>query len=93
VHFPELSPHYQLRITRQRTLDDLEVRIESGGPPEGSGGGEGLPPDAVSALEARVAARLRGVTGIGMRVKIVPPGSLPRSEGGKLRRVVDERPH
>ena len=93
VQFPELSPHYQLRITRQRTLDDLEVRIESGGPPEGSGGGEGLPPDAVSALEARVAARLRGVTGIGMRVKIVPPGSLPRSEGGKLRRVVDERPH
>jgi phenylacetate-CoA ligase len=93
VHFSELSPHYQLRVTRQRTLDDLEVRIESGGPPEGTGGEVGLPPEAVSALEARVAARLRGVTGIGIRVRIVPPGSLPRSEGGKLRRVVDERPH
>jgi phenylacetate-CoA ligase len=92
VHFPELSPHYQLRITRERTLDDLEVRIESSGPPEGSGGMVGLPPDVISGLEARVAARLRGVTGIGMRVRIVPPGSLPRSEGGKLRRVVDERP-
>jgi phenylacetate-CoA ligase len=92
VHFPELSPHYQLRITRERTLDDLEVRIESSGPPAESGGMVGLPPDVISGLEARVAARLRGVTGIGMRVRIVPPGSLPRSEGGKLRRVVDERP-
>ena len=37
VQFPELSPHYQLRITRERTLDDLEVRIEAD--PSGRGVG------------------------------------------------------
>ncbi|TMI91520.1 MAG: phenylacetate--CoA ligase [Bacillati bacterium ANGP1] len=88
VQFPELSPHYQLRITRERTLDDLEVRIEAD--PSRDGGAAG--PDATAALEARVADRLRGVVGIHIRVRVVPPGSLPRSEGGKLRRVVDDRP-
>src|SRR5947208_10970300 len=86
VQFPELSPHYELRITRERTLDDLEVRIEVD--PSGDGGAAA---DGGAALEARVAERLRGVVGIHIRVRVVPPGSLPRSEGGKLRRVIDER--
>ena len=86
VQFPELSPHYQLRITRERALDDLEVRIEAD--PSGNGGAAA---GGGAALEARVAERLRGVVGIHIRVSVVPPGSLPRSEGGKLRRVIDER--
>jgi len=86
VQFPELSPHYQLRITRERTLDDLEVRIEVDPSRDG-----GAAADGGAVLEARVAERLRGVVGIHIRVSVVPPGSLPRSEGGKLRRVIDER--
>jgi phenylacetate-CoA ligase len=43
-------------------------------------------------LRNRVAERLRGVLGISARVTLAAPGSLPRSEGGKLRRVLDERP-
>ena len=88
VDFTELSPHYQLCVTRERTLDDLEVRIESAPAQDGTLGSGA----AVQALTARVAERLRGVTGIAIRVSIVPPGTLPRSEGGKLRRVVDQRP-
>jgi len=87
VQFSELSPHYQLRITRERTLDDLEVRIEADPSRDGGAGADGG-----AALEARVAERLRGVVGIHIRVRVVPPGTLPRSEGGKLRRLVDERP-
>jgi len=86
VDFAELSPHYELRVTRERTLDDLEVRIESAPAPDGDALGS-----TAQALTARVAERLRGVTGIAIRVSIVPPGTLPRSEGGKLRRVVDQR--
>ncbi len=80
VEFAELSPHYQLVVRRPRALDELEVRVE-------------VDPAVlhVDALHRRVAERLRGVTGIGIDVRLVPPGSLPRSEGGKLRRVVDER--
>jgi len=87
VQFSELSPHYQLRVTRERTLDDLEVRIEADPSRDGGAGADGG-----AALEARVAERLRGVVGIHVRVRVVPPGTLPRSEGGKLRRLVDERP-
>jgi phenylacetate-CoA ligase len=89
--FPELSPHYQLRVTRERTLDDLEVRIEAGSASAGSQAAGDARAEDVAALEARVAERLRGVTAISIRVRVVPGGSLPRSEGGKLRRVVDER--
>ena len=88
VNFTELSPHYQLCVTRERILDDLEVRIEAASARDGAGPGGA----DVQALTARVAERLRGVTGLAVRVTIVPPGTLPRSEGGKLRRVVDQRP-
>jgi len=47
---------------------------------------------AAEALRQRVTERLRGVLGIVARVTLKAPGTLPRSEGGKLRRVVDERP-
>jgi len=92
VQFPELSPHYQLVIARERTLDTLDVRVEVApaaapalGPLEWAG-------PAAAELRARVAERLRGVTAITATITLVAPGALPRSEGGKLRRVVDERP-
>jgi phenylacetate-CoA ligase len=92
VDFAELSPHYQLRVTRERTLDDLEVRIERAPSDAADGNTLGAREAEVALLAARVTERLRGVTGIGVRVSIVPPGTLPRSEGGKLRRVIDDRP-
>ncbi len=92
VDFAELSPHYQLRVTRERTLDDLEVRIECAPSEAADGDTLGAREAEVALLAARVTERLRGVTGIGIRVSIVPPGTLPRSEGGKLRRVIDDRP-
>ena len=91
VDFPELSPHYQLRVARAHTLDELEVRVEAA--PSYAADGDALSARGaeVAALVVRVAERLRGVTGFGIRVSVVPPGALPRSEGGKLRRVVDDR--
>lgn len=91
VGIPQLSPHYQIVVTRQRTLDELEVRIEvdpssyhalGGLAPEGPG---------VQELRRRAEQALYGVLNLHARVSLVPPGSLPRSEGGKLRRVVDQR--
>ncbi len=91
VQFEELSPHYQLVVTRERTLDELEVRIEVS--PSLLGPDESLEAAAgrLEPLRARVAERLRGVTGIHAKVTLASPGSLPRSEGWKLRRVVDQR--
>lgn len=91
VDFAELSPHYQLHVTRERTLDELEVRVESAPSYAADGDALGARGAETAALANRVAERLRGLTGIGIRVSIVPPATLPRSEGGKLRRVIDER--
>ncbi|HEV2440607.1 MAG TPA: phenylacetate--CoA ligase [bacterium] len=91
VQFAELSPHYEVIVTRDRTLDSLEVRVEVA-PAAGSPGILEQDAAAAEALRQRVAERLRGVLGIAAGVTLKAPGTLPRSEGGKLRRVIDERP-
>ncbi len=92
VGVEELSPHYQLAVTRQRTLDELDISIEVGeGFAKQLGGtfsGEEL---EVRELAMRCQQKVLGVLGITAHVTLVPPGRLPRSEGGKLRRVVDQR--
>lgn len=92
VGLRELSPHYQLIVTRERTLDELEARVESseGFAKQLGGSFAGEEPE-VQELAMRCQRKLLGVLSINARVTVVPPGALPRSEGGKLRRVVDKR--
>jgi phenylacetate-CoA ligase len=79
--FPELAPHYRLVVTREGTLDDLEVQAEVAQPAHVS--------DAT--LAERVAGMIKGTVGCTARVTLVEPGKAPRSEGGKLARVTDLR--
>ncbi len=79
---PELEPHYQLVVDRERALDVLEVRVEAK---------DGVYQRAeIPALEERVARRIREELGISAKVTVVPPKQIPRSEG-KAVRVVDRR--
>jgi phenylacetate-CoA ligase len=77
----ELSPHYRLVVTREGTLDDLEVQAEVT---------EGAHLSNHS-LPEQVAARIKSTIGCTARVTLVAPGEAPRSEGGKLARVSDLR--
>jgi phenylacetate-CoA ligase len=79
--FPELSPHYRLVVTREGTLDDLEVQSEVADQANLADG----------SLAERVAATIKGTVGCSARVTLVAPGEAPRSEGGKLARVQDLR--
>ena len=79
--FPELAPHYALVVTREGTLDDLEVQAEV---TENASVTDG-------ALADRVAGMIKGTVGCSARVTLVAPGAAPRSEGGKLARVTDLR--
>jgi phenylacetate-CoA ligase len=74
-----IAPHYQLILRREGALDELTVRCEPAG--AGAGGAR---------LAARAEHTLREQTGIAIRVELLGPGSVPRSEG-KAVRVVDER--
>ena len=95
ARIPELAPHYRLVVSRAGTLDDIHVDAEvseaffraAGGTLAGDEAGE----HPAAALRRRIAGLVRDVIGIGMSVALVAPGTAPRSEGGKLNRVVDRR--
>lgn len=80
VRVPELTPHYRLVVTREGTLDEVEVEVEV------AEAGARTPE-----LGARVAGLLRDMIGTTMKVTLLRPGEGPRSEGGKLARVDDRR--
>jgi len=76
-----VSPHFQLVVRREGTLDTLHIRVERDD--------DGAVDDVE--LTTAIVARMRSALGIGVTAIVEPPGSLPRSEGGKLKRTVDER--
>ncbi len=94
----ELAPHYRLVVTRESHLDSMEVQAELSAPFAGEIVRETLSDEIVEAdlqlrtLRHRVATMLHDTIGVSMRVTLLSPGTAPRSEGGKLNRVVDQRP-
>jgi len=84
VSFPELEPHYQIVVDRERTLDELEVHVEVSPDYFADRVGE------LELLRARVSDEVQSVLGIGVQVYLAQPHSLARSEG-KAQRVVDKR--
>jgi len=80
-----LLPHYQLVVDRRATLARLEIQVEP--TPSLIKPGGNLEPEhpAVLALRREVAARLRSALGLGVEVSLVPPRTIPRSEGKAIR--------
>lgn len=81
---PEVEPHYQIVITPTQTLDILEIKVEIKSEAFSDNVRE------VEALRKRVFNAVKNVTGLGAKIILVEPGSLPRSEG-KIKRVIDNR--
>jgi phenylacetate-CoA ligase len=92
-----ITPHHQIIITRRDRLDQLEVRVEvtdefirhigddifAGHPETGV--------EEAEKLEETIHHRLHSALGINVKVSLAAPRETPRSEGGKLRRVIDQR--
>jgi phenylacetate-CoA ligase len=97
VGTPHLSPHHQLVLTRARHRDELDLRVEVSSRFFGDVGAavfadhacQGI--EVLHQLEGALERHLHDALGLSVRVSLKPPGSLPRSEGGKLSRVLDER--
>jgi phenylacetate-CoA ligase len=93
----ELSPHYRLIVTREKTLDELSVETEVTGEVFQTVGADMLDDDAVAAdellssLRVRIQRDIKESLGVTARVVLKAPGTVPRSEGGKLNRVEDRR--
>ena len=77
-------PHYQIILTREKGLDEMEVQVEV--TPE-------VFSDRIGALETlhhTLARALNQTLGIRVNVRLVAPHTIARSEG-KARRVIDQR--
>jgi phenylacetate-CoA ligase len=75
---------HRIVITRERSMDELLIRIEAvqGVFERGA--------DAPAAMRAEAGARLQKILGLRALIEIVPPGTFPRTDF-KARRVVDDR--
>jgi phenylacetate-CoA ligase len=93
----ELSPHYRLIVTRETTLDELSVETEVTDEVFRTVGAEVLDDETVAAdellasLRARIQRGIKETLGVIANVLLKAPGTVPRSEGGKLNRVEDRR--
>ena len=77
-------PHYQILLTREKDLDEVEVQVEVTKEVFG---------DTVGVLEQvqrNIGRSIETLTGLRMKVRMVQPQTITRSEG-KAKRVVDQR--
>jgi len=79
------EPHYQLIVTREPGgLDELEVQVELN---------QSFFSDEIKQLqhvEAKIQKEIESMLGIGVKVRLVEPKTIARSEG-KAKRVIDKR--
>ncbi len=79
-----VSPHYQIIVGRENNTDSMEVRVELS---------PAMFSDEVKRLEFiidEMEAKINSTLGIGVKVRLVEPNTIPRSEG-KAVRVIDNR--
>jgi phenylacetate-CoA ligase len=79
-----VEPHYQIIVTRPHLMDELEVRVEAS---------EGLFSDEIKELvgiRQKIENYIHSEIGLRVKVTLVEPKTLPRSEG-KAVRVIDKR--
>ena len=82
---PELTALYQLVITRDALLDEVEVLTEL------QNAAASLPVTSVAAIKTALETRIKNLVGISANVSVLPPGAIERTQTGKSRRVIDKR--
>ena len=92
LDIPECSANYQLVLYRDGALDAVEVRVELCEDLYKAKGAK-LPPndEFLSILQKKIVKKIKDNIGLSMRVSLSDRDALPRSEGGKLKRIADLR--
>ncbi len=80
----EIEPQYVIIVRKKGRLDQLSVDVEA--KPEVYSAG----PEKIREVEKKIESHIRGMIGIGVKIRLVPPKTIARSEG-KAKRVIDER--
>ena len=77
----ELSPNYRLIVSKKGTMDAVTVEVETKKSANTSKGD----------LSLQLTKKIKDIVGLSMSVDLKEPNSIPRSQGGKLSRIVDNR--
>jgi phenylacetate-CoA ligase len=80
---PDFSGHYQLILTREGRLDELEVQVEARP--------SALSDEGRAHAASELAHAMKAHIGITAKVSVLKPGQIERSLG-KAKRVIDRRP-
>ncbi len=84
LEMSEIKPHYMLIVDRVNNLDTLELQVEVD---------EAFFQDKISQLQSlsqKIQSNLESTLGLGIKVNLVEPKTIERSEG-KAKRVIDNR--
>jgi len=82
-----LSGNYQIHLSRDGHLDNVEIRCELQQSLTGQ-----LSPAQVQQIVKELQHRIKTIVGISTKVNVFEAHALPRTLTGKARRVFDERP-
>ena len=91
-HMDHLTPNYQINVTREGTLDkvklDIEVSINLAAQMKSD---PIISNEIITKVTNDLSRKIKQNIGLSMEVQIRDYGTIPRSEGGKLKRVIDHR--
>ncbi|UCV03858.1 phenylacetate--CoA ligase PaaK [Azonexus sp. IMCC34842] len=84
---PRLAGTYQILLTRDGHLDNVEVRCELQRELSGK-----LSPSEIQTISKELQHHIKTIIGISTRITVMEHDSIPRTLTGKAKRVLDERP-
>lgn len=84
---PKLSGNYQIVVTRDGHLDNVEVKCELQ-----SGVSGRLTPAEVQSTGKELQHHIKTIIGVTTKISVLEAGAIPRIEVGKAKRVIDLRP-
>ncbi|MDQ0198290.1 phenylacetate--CoA ligase family protein [Neobacillus ginsengisoli] len=89
IQIEELAPHYQVRLRREGSMDVVELHVEINEEVHQMVNGD-MRHEHIHFIMKKVQHSMKNNCLVSMKVKVLAPRSIPRSEG-KAIRIVDER--
>ena len=81
---PGVVPHYELIVTREHAMDELEIRVEV--TPEVIAAGE----EGQAKLARAIHVKIKQMVGISAKITLAEPGAIARCDG-KTKHIIDKR--
>ena len=95
--FPDLSTNYQLVVKHERAMDEVWVKVELQPASFEAFALSELTPETIkehstlAGIHHNLQRKIKNNIGLSMHIELCTPGTIGRSEGGKMKRVIDLR--